>query len=104
MQLFQCFLSFLVVLCPRFLEARLGKPSLIRDTSRYSLGQAMKHPIKFTKKIVSQPQDPLKGIILNVGNCMYSNLSGSMIKGQGFSLYVLSESVATSCELVGVGV
>ena len=77
-----------VPLCHRFLEARLGKPSLIRDTSRYSLGQAIKHPIKFTKKIVSQPQDPLKGIILNVGNCMYSNLSGSMIKGQGFSLYV----------------
>lgn len=30
----------------RYLEARLGKPSLVRETSRLTLLDAMKHPIK----------------------------------------------------------
>ena len=30
----------------RFIEARLGKPSLIRDTSRLSFFQGIRHPIK----------------------------------------------------------
>ncbi len=30
----------------RFVEARLGKPSLIRETSRMSLFQSLRHPLK----------------------------------------------------------
>ena len=33
-------------LAGRFLEARLGKPSLIRETSRLSVLQALRHPFK----------------------------------------------------------
>ena len=50
----------------RFLEARLGKPSLVRETSRYSAAEAMKHPFKFVRKLYTRPLDPLKGIILEV--------------------------------------
>ena len=32
----------------RYIEARLGKPALIRETSRLSLSQAVRHPIKVT--------------------------------------------------------
>ena len=30
----------------RYIEARLGKPSLVRETSRISTGEAIKHPVK----------------------------------------------------------
>lgn len=30
----------------RFIEARLGKPSLVRETSRLTAVEAVKHPIK----------------------------------------------------------
>lgn len=30
----------------RYIEARLGKPALIRETSRLSLTQALRHPVK----------------------------------------------------------
>ena len=33
-------------LAGRFLEARLGKPSLIRETSRLSVLQTLRHPFK----------------------------------------------------------
>ncbi|EDO42350.1 predicted protein [Nematostella vectensis] len=48
----------------RFVEARLGKPSLVRDTSRINLFSAIRHPIKTTKKLFVNPEDSLKGIIL----------------------------------------
>ena len=32
----------------RYIEARLGKPSLIRETSRLSFFQGIRHPIKVT--------------------------------------------------------
>ncbi|KAI0230377.1 ATPase family AAA domain-containing protein 3-A [Lamellibrachia satsuma] len=48
----------------RYIEARLGKPSLIRETSRLAVTQAIRHPIDTTKRLVSKPQDALKGIIL----------------------------------------
>ena len=35
----------------RYIEARLGKPSLIRETSRFTPIQAVKHPIKVQKKL-----------------------------------------------------
>ncbi|XP_064610548.1 ATPase family AAA domain-containing protein 3-B-like [Liolophura sinensis] len=48
----------------RYIEARLGKPSLVRDTSRLTVLEAVKHPIKTAKRLSSQPQDALSGIIL----------------------------------------
>lgn len=30
----------------KYLEARLGKPSLVRDTSRFTVLDTIKHPIK----------------------------------------------------------
>ena len=30
----------------RYIENRLGKPSLIRETSRFTAAQAVKHPIQ----------------------------------------------------------
>ncbi|CDW54409.1 DUF3523 and AAA domain containing protein [Trichuris trichiura] len=45
----------------RYLEARLGKPTLIRETSRITPLETLKHPIK-----VSTPScDPLAGVVLH---------------------------------------
>ncbi|XP_067826598.1 ATPase family AAA domain containing 3 [Heptranchias perlo] len=49
----------------RYIEARLGKPSLVRDTSRITLVEAMKHPIKVGKRVMSKPQDALEGVVLS---------------------------------------
>ena len=70
----------------RFLEARLGKPSLVRETSRYSAAEAMKHPFKFVRKLYTRPLDPLKGIILEV------SAVGPVYKGH---LMVLMYEVST---------
>lgn len=34
----------------RYIEARLGKPSLVRETSRLTAGEVIKHPIKVRRK------------------------------------------------------
>ena len=51
----------------RFVEARLGKPSLVRETSRMTVSQLVKHPIASTKRVLGvgvREQDALKGIVL----------------------------------------
>lgn len=48
----------------RYAEARLGKPSLVRDTSRFTPLEVLKHPIKFCKKWITRPSDALQGVIL----------------------------------------
>ena len=51
----------------RFIEARLGKPSLVRETSRLTVPQLVKHPIQSTKRALGvgvHEQDALKGIVL----------------------------------------
>lgn len=51
----------------RFVESRLGKPSLVRETSRLSVGSVMQHPVKTAKRafgIGIQETDALKGIVL----------------------------------------
>ncbi|XP_057305037.1 ATPase family AAA domain-containing protein 3-A-like [Hydractinia symbiolongicarpus] len=48
----------------RYIEARLGKPSLVRDTSRLTLITAARHPIQAVKRLIVKPEDALKGIIL----------------------------------------
>ncbi|XP_031422202.1 ATPase family AAA domain-containing protein 3-A-like isoform X4 [Clupea harengus] len=51
----------------RYIEARLGKPSLVRETSRISTGEAIKHPVKTTKRVFSKATDALEGVVLNPG-------------------------------------
>ncbi|KAM4612932.1 ATPase family AAA domain containing 3 [Polymixia lowei] len=51
----------------RYIEARLGKPSLVRETSRITVGEAIKHPIKMGKRLKSKPQDALEGVVLSPG-------------------------------------
>jgi len=51
----------------RFVEARLGKPSLVRETSRATLQQLARKPLLTTKRLLGiggGEQDALKGIVL----------------------------------------
>lgn len=54
----------------RAVEARLGKPSLVRETSRLSVGQLLRQPVQTVQRIVAvsagkgSEQDALKGIVL----------------------------------------
>uniref|UniRef100_A0A914LGX8 AAA+ ATPase domain-containing protein n=1 Tax=Meloidogyne incognita TaxID=6306 RepID=A0A914LGX8_MELIC len=49
----------------RYVQARLGKPSLIRETSRMTPFEVAKHPYSALKQIFRRGDDPLKGIILS---------------------------------------
>lgn len=51
----------------RFIEARLGKPSLVRETSRVTVSQLLTNPITSTQRLTGigmSSQDALKGIVL----------------------------------------
>ena len=48
-----------------YMAARLGKPSLVRDTSRFSAFETVKNPITTVKKFQKKPQDALSGVILS---------------------------------------
>lgn len=48
----------------RYIEAHIGKPSLVTETSRFSLLEASRHPIKTFKRLTSKPTDALSGVIL----------------------------------------
>lgn len=50
----------------RSIEARIGKPSLIRDTSRLNFVDCLKHPIHTAKRFYASrnPADALRGVIL----------------------------------------
>lgn len=48
----------------RFIEARLGKPSLVRDTSRLSVFGTLRHPVQTVRKMFVNYEDSLQGIIL----------------------------------------
>ncbi|VDM62803.1 unnamed protein product [Angiostrongylus costaricensis] len=48
----------------RYTEARLGKPSLVRETSRITPLETLKHPLKTAKMLFRSKQDPLKGVVL----------------------------------------
>uniref|UniRef100_H2Z981 AAA+ ATPase domain-containing protein n=1 Tax=Ciona savignyi TaxID=51511 RepID=H2Z981_CIOSA len=48
----------------RYVEARLGKPSLVRDTSRFTVLEMFKHPFLTTRRLLSHPEDALKGVVL----------------------------------------
>jgi len=47
-----------------YVQARLGKPSLVRDTSRTPLFEVAKHPVQTIKKKMEKPQEALSGIVL----------------------------------------
>ncbi|XP_017474363.1 PREDICTED: ATPase family AAA domain-containing protein 3-A [Rhagoletis zephyria] len=49
----------------RYVEARIGKPTLVGETSRFAFLDAIQHPIKYVQKLRSKPTDALKGVILN---------------------------------------
>lgn len=71
----------------RYAESRLGKPSLVRETSRLTLFETLKHPIKVDhgmaflfccvhsrlfrpqniRRLWSKPTDALAGVVLKVG-------------------------------------
>ncbi|XP_052819429.1 ATPase family AAA domain-containing protein 3-A-like [Mya arenaria] len=48
----------------RYTEARLGKPSLVRETSRITVLETLKHPIQIGKKLFKKNEEVLTGIIL----------------------------------------
>ncbi|XP_050306943.1 ATPase family AAA domain-containing protein 3A homolog [Anthonomus grandis grandis] len=48
----------------RYIESRLGKPSLVRETSRFSLLEAAKHPIETLKRLKNKEGDVLQGVVL----------------------------------------
>ena len=54
----------------RFIEARLGKPSLVRETSRLTATQFLRQPIASSKRMLGvgvNSEDALSGIILEEG-------------------------------------
>ncbi|CAH2034486.1 unnamed protein product, partial [Iphiclides podalirius] len=51
----------------RFIEARIGKPTLVNETSRFSILEAVKHPILTVSKAIAsfrKPSDALAGVVL----------------------------------------
>lgn len=48
----------------RYIEARIGKPSLVNETSRFSLLEAARHPIQVFKRFTANPTDALQGVVL----------------------------------------
>ncbi|VDD85632.1 unnamed protein product [Enterobius vermicularis] len=49
----------------RYISARLGKPSLVRDTSRITPLETLKHPVKTCRLLIRRPGDPLEGVVLS---------------------------------------
>jgi len=49
----------------KYLDSRLGKPSLIRETSRATLLTALRSPVKTVRrKFFSKAEDSLQGVVL----------------------------------------
>lgn len=48
----------------RYVEARIGKPSLVNETSRFSLLESVRHPIQLFKRFTAKPTDALQGVVL----------------------------------------
>ncbi|XP_017886902.1 ATPase family AAA domain-containing protein 3 isoform X1 [Ceratina calcarata] len=48
----------------RYIESRLGKPSLVRETSRFTVLDTVKHPIQAVNKLKSKQTDALSGVVL----------------------------------------
>lgn len=48
----------------RYIESRLGKPSLVRETSRFTVLDTIQHPIQAVKRLKSKHTDALSGVVL----------------------------------------
>ena len=48
----------------RYVEARIGKPSLVNETSRFSFLDVISHPIKAAQRFKTKATDALQGVIL----------------------------------------
>ncbi|XP_050533314.1 ATPase family AAA domain-containing protein 3 [Daktulosphaira vitifoliae] len=48
----------------KYVESRLGKPSLVRETSRFSLLETVRHPILTLKELRTKKSSALKDVIL----------------------------------------
>jgi ATPase family AAA domain-containing protein 3A/B len=56
-----------ITVAGRFVESRLGKPSLVRETSRFSVGELARKPIATTQRLLGvgrNETNALKGIVL----------------------------------------
>ncbi|CAN0483538.1 unnamed protein product, partial [Laminaria digitata] len=53
----------------RFIEARLGKPSLVRETSRRTFFQTVRNPIPSLKRAfgMTKVEEALSGVVLEKG-------------------------------------
>ncbi|KAK2508318.1 hypothetical protein MC885_009516 [Smutsia gigantea] len=49
----------------RYIESRLGKPSLVRETSRITVLEALRHPLQVSRRLLSKPQDAVEGVVLS---------------------------------------
>lgn len=58
----------------RYISARLGKPSLVRDTSRITPLETLKHPVKTCRLLIRRPGDPLEGVVLSVSFKVFINV------------------------------
>ena len=50
----------------RYIEARIKKPALVKETSRLSIAQMFKQPVTTLRRMFSDPEDALKKVVLNV--------------------------------------
>jgi len=48
----------------RIIEARIGKPNLVRETSRTSALEILKHPFKAVSRLMGKKGDALEGVVL----------------------------------------
>ena len=48
----------------KYIESRIGKPSLVNETSRFSILEAFKNPIQTVRKFQRKPLDALTGVVL----------------------------------------
>ena len=54
----------------RYVEAHLGKPTLIRETSRLTPLEVLRHPIKTIRQLTAAAADPMQGVVLSVSVCL----------------------------------
>uniref|UniRef100_A0A5K3FXT0 DUF3523 domain-containing protein n=1 Tax=Mesocestoides corti TaxID=53468 RepID=A0A5K3FXT0_MESCO len=57
----------------RLIETRIGKPSLVRETSRFNTVDLIRNPWQALKRMFARPSDPLKNVILEVSS--YNSLN-----------------------------
>jgi len=48
----------------RYIEARIKKPALVKETSRLSITQMLKQPVTTLRRMFSDPEDALKKVVL----------------------------------------